>query len=314
MSSRKTTNKVEKDKRSTEVVKTAGQRGKTNQSPPKATRNQKRNIEEGTKSSAVIDDQGFEMIESNKQKKGRRILEREESAQRTGAAPGRVRRTNPWRAKMLKPKGVVEEWKQVLEQGAMDLPRNFFEDRLVGANTGKICRRELENLIELYLFMLNTNHNMLEIFFTREETGWNILPASTFNAHYYNFRLILSAYCVKTITKIMKRHWWVNNTMELVGDTWMAAKESQIHLLKYLSPFNLQMVLYKQHRKMLRIILETFDQGHDAWDAMMTKAVQDYVDMEMLLAGRESREKFEDWSKGMSNSGGRSGSREIKKK
>jgi len=94
----------------------------------------------------------------------------------------------------------------------MDLPRNF-EDRVVGSHTGKQWRRELENLIELYLYMLNANQNMLEILFTREETGWNILPTSVHNSHYYNFHLLLSAYCVRTMTKIMKRHWWINKTM-----------------------------------------------------------------------------------------------------
>jgi hypothetical protein len=117
---------MEKDKRTTEVVKMNGPRGKTNQSPPKTTRNQKRQIEESTKTSSVVDDQGFELIESNKQKKGRRILEREESAQRTEAEQGPIRRINSWRAKIFKPKANVEEWRQVLEQGAMDLPRNCF--------------------------------------------------------------------------------------------------------------------------------------------------------------------------------------------
>jgi len=62
-----------------------------------------------------MDDQGFEMIESNKQKKGRRNLEREESAQRTEAVQEPIRRINSWRAKMFKPKANVEESRQVVE-------------------------------------------------------------------------------------------------------------------------------------------------------------------------------------------------------
>jgi hypothetical protein len=115
MSSRKPTNKVEKDKRTTEVVKMNGPRGKTDQSSPKTTRNQKRQIEESAKTSSVVDDQGFELIESSKQKRGRRILEREESAQRTEAAQGPIRRINSWSAGMLKPKANFEESRQVLE-------------------------------------------------------------------------------------------------------------------------------------------------------------------------------------------------------
>ena len=54
---------------------------------------------------------------------------------------------------------------------------------------------------------------MLEIFFTREEAGWNILLASAHNSRYYNFHVFLSAYYVRTMTKIMKRHWGITKTM-----------------------------------------------------------------------------------------------------
>ena len=188
MSSRKPISRVEKDKPATKVTKISGSKGKTERSPPRPTRKQKRSSEDDTKGSPAIDDQGFELIETKVQKKGRWAAEREEAAREINDWQGPVRRISAWTTKLLKPKAINEEWRQVLEQGEMTLPRNFFEDRRVGSHTGKMWRNELEALIETYLYMLNTDHNMLEIFFVRERTGWNILPPTAHNSHYFNFR------------------------------------------------------------------------------------------------------------------------------
>ena len=91
-------------------------------------------LEKAQRHTPLIDEDGYETIEASKNKKSRRNTEKEDQGQTIDSSKGSVRRINNWSAKIIRPEAINEEWKQILEQGEMDLPRNFFDERMVGSS------------------------------------------------------------------------------------------------------------------------------------------------------------------------------------
>ena len=178
---------------------------------------------------------------------------------------------------MQKPMAVNAEWKQHLEAGFEDCPRNYFKKVPLSTNPRK--RSELQRCVEVYLSLLNGNSSMFDIFFAQEETGYELADPAEKESEYINFRLVISAYVLRVATVIMKNFIKINYGMMVRSEEgkWKLKKNADTNIWRYVSPFTWQFVRQDQHIDMIHQILDMMDHGGEAWSEMMAEAVEDFV-------------------------------------